>query len=323
MEDELMRLFGDSKPMQFVKSTMDEGQPIEHKILTGAIRNAQKRVEAHNFGIRKRLLEYDQVMSRQREAVYGLRNRFLIGAPTPPEDLDEYVRGVLEDCAQSLLSRYADEGQDPDHESLHNELAAFQNATLDFKMEELHPKDRQEKIVEFLEKNYKAQASRIGEIFPKIARWMILNLIDENWRQHLYALDELQDVIGWRAYAGRDPILEFKKESFIIFQEMRGRIESQVIDYLVKPQLKLTTEHQPPERSSARRPQQLSYRHDQAIPNLTSNVTANGEPSAQAERPKAPPRRVQQKVGRNDPCPCGSGKKYKHCHGMTEETAAN
>ncbi|MBI3460453.1 preprotein translocase subunit SecA [Candidatus Acetothermia bacterium] len=316
MEDEIIRLFGDNKLLQFVKDTMDEGQAIEHKMLTGAIRNAQKRVEAHNFGIRKRLLDYDQVMARQREAIYGLRNRFLIGAENKPEDLDEYVHGVLASYAETLLARYAPNGQEPDVEGLKKELAEFQNAPIGFKFEDLHPNDRTEKLVEFFEKNYRAQEGRLGDVFPKIARWMILNLIDENWRQHLYALDELQDVIGWRAYAGRDPIVEFKKESFLLFQEMLGRIEEQVIGYLVKPQLKVTTEQQPA-RSGARVPQQLSYRHDEA--RALAATSGNG----QAERPKVQQRRVQQKVGRNDPCPCGSGKKYKHCHGMKEETPAS
>jgi preprotein translocase subunit SecA len=324
MEDEIIRLFGDNKLMQFVKNTLDEGQAIEHKMLTNAIRNAQKRVEAHNFGIRKRLIDYDLVMARQREAIYGLRNRFLIGAATPAEDLDEYVKGILEGYAETLLARYAKDGQDPNFEGLHKELAEFQNASVNFKAEDLHPGDRQEKITEFLDQNYKAQSARIGDFFPKVARWMILNLIDENWRQHLYALDELQDVIGWRAYGGRDPILEFKKESFVIFQEMLGRIEEQVIGFLVKPQLKLTTENQPPDRPTPRAPQRLSYRHDeaQAMPNLTANAGARGNGQPSEERPKVQQRRVEQKVGRNDPCPCGSGKKFKHCHGTEQGTSA-
>ncbi len=321
MEDEIIRLFGDSKLMQFVKNTLDEGQAIEHRMLTNAIRNAQKRVEGHNFGIRKRLIDYDLVMARQREAIYGLRNRFLIGAPTPPEDLNEYVHGVLEGYAETLLARYAKDGQEPNFEGLQKELAEFQNAQVEFKIEDLHPGDRKGKVTEFLIKNYTAQAARVGGFFPKVARWMILNIIDENWRQHLYALDELQDVIGWRAYGGRDPILEFKKESFVIFQEMLGRVEEQVIGYLVKPQLKLTTENQPPDRPASRAPQRLSYRHDEAqgIQNITANAGDNG----QAQRPKVQQRRVEQKVGRNDPCPCGSGKKYKHCHGMEQGTSAN
>ncbi len=175
-------------------------------------------------------------------------------------------------------------------------------------------------MIEFFKKNYEAQKARVGELFPKVARWMILNLLDENWRQHLYALDELQDVIGWRAYGGRDPILEFKKESFMLFQEMLGRVEEQVMGYLVKPQLKISTEATQPTRSGARAPQQLSYRHDEA--RALSAMGRDGQ-AAQAGRPKVQQRRVQQRVGRNDPCPCGSGKKYKHCHGMGQGTAAS
>jgi preprotein translocase subunit SecA len=311
LEDDLMRLFGDSKLMDLVKGSMDDAQPLEFKILTRSIRNAQKRVEIHNFGIRKRLLDYDQVMARQREAVYSLRNRFLIGAQTDPQDLDNYMYSLLEDFTKSLMAHYGSEnGQEPDTAGLQRVLAEFQNAPLDFTVDGQSPGHLQEEIFDFLKKNYEAQKARVGEPFQQVARWMILNLIDENWRQHLYALDELQDVIGWRAYGGRDPIVEFKKESFLLFQQMMNRVEEQVINYLVKPPLRVTAE--PAARTTARAPQPLSYRHDEA------RAMAVGP--ARVERPKVAPRRVAHKVGRNDPCPCGSGKKYKHCH-MLQETA--
>jgi preprotein translocase subunit SecA len=326
LEDDLIRLFGDSKLLSFVKKGMNEEEALEHQMLTKAIRNAQKRVEIHYFGIRKRLIEYDQVMARQREAIYSLRERFLIGErPThlspalsgegagevkeqgEGQDLDDYLTGLIEGYTETLIARYLSSGEERDDEGLHKELVGFQNASLDFAVAELSIEDARAKILDFLLKNYHAQAARLGEAFSQLARYMILNLIDENWRQHLFALDELQDVIGWRAYAGRDPLIEFKRESFHLFQESLGRIEDQIINYLVKPQLKIVSAQ--PGRPA--RIESLSYRHDEV-----AATSGNSQP----EKPKAQPRRVQQKAGRNDPCPCGSGKKYKHCC-MKKETS--
>ncbi len=304
LEDDLIRLFGDSKLLDFVKKNMREGEALEHPMLTRAIRNAQKRVEMHYFGIRKRLLEYDQVMARQREAIYKLRDRFLIGGEQTLEesakDLDDYLTGVIEGYADTLIARYLS-GAERDDEGLQKELASFQNAPVDFTVTGLTPDAARAKILDFLLKNYHAQAARLGGAFPHLARYMILNIIDENWRQHLFALDELQDVIGWRAYAGRDPLIEFKRESFELFQELLGRIEEHIVSYLIKPQLKIVAA--PPGRPARiERVESLTYRHDE--------ISATAGTS---EKPKAQPRRAQHKVGRNDPCPCGSGKKYKHC----------
>jgi preprotein translocase subunit SecA len=306
LEDDLIRLFGDSKLLSLVKKGMAEGEALEHPMLTRAIRNAQKRVEVHYFGIRKRLIEYDHVMARQRAAIYSLRDRFLIGgeqtAAESAQDLDEYLTGLIESYTETLIARYLS-GAERDDAGLQKELAGFQNAPLDFAVAGLSPEEARTKILDFLLKNYHAQAARLGGAFPHLARYMILNLIDENWRQHLFALDELQDVIGWRAYAGRDPLIEFKRESFQLFQELLGRIEEQIISYLIKPQLKIVAA-QPGQPARIERIESLSYRHDEIT------ATAGNSPS---ERPKAQPRRVAQKVGRNDPCPCGSGKKYKQC----------
>ncbi len=309
LEDDLIRLFGDSKLLSFVKKGMAEGEALEHPMLTKAIRNAQKRVEVYYFGIRKRLLEYDLVMARQREAIYSLRDRFLVGGEQTLEesaqDLDNYLTSVIEGYTDTLIARYLSGTEERDDEGLQKELASFQNAPLDFTVVNLSLDAVRTKILDFLLKNYHAQAARLGGAFPHLARYMILNLIDENWRQHLFALDELQDVIGWRAYAGRDPLIEFKRESFELFQELLGRIEEQIVSYLIKPQLKIVAA-QPGRSARIERVESLHYRHDEIT------ATAGSTPT---EKPKVQPRRVQSKVGRNDPCPCGSGKKYKHCCG--------
>jgi preprotein translocase subunit SecA len=306
LEDDLIRLFGDSKLLSLVKKGMNEGEALEHPMLTKAIRNAQKRVEIYYFGIRKRLLEYDQVMARQREAIYSLRDRFLVSASAESaEDLDNYLTGLLESYTDLLITRHLS-GEEPNLTSLHKELLSFQNASLDFDLNALSQDGLREKILDFLLKNYHAQAARVGEAFPQLARFMILNLIDESWRQHLFALDELQDVISWRAYGGRDPILEFKRESFQLFQELLNRIEEQVIAYLVKPQLRLVA------ADTKGRPlpgaDRFSYRHDEV-----SAFAGNNQERERSSAKTPQPRRVAQSVGRNDPCPCGSGKKYKQC----------
>ncbi len=317
LEDDLLRLFGEQKMIQWAMNGLAEGERLEHGLLTKAIRTAQQRVEAHNFSIRKRLLEYDAVMARQREAIYALRNRFLLGREdqASARDLEEYLTGVLESYTQTLLERYCPEPNRPhlwDLAGLAKELGNFQNARFTGVFEEgVKLPEMQEQIFEFLKENYHVQKERLGEHFARLARFMILNIIDENWRQHLYALDDLREGVGWRAYQGRDPLVEFRSESFRLFQEMLSRVEEQIINYLIKPVLRVEAAPVAARAGFG----DLRYQHEGA----SALAGADGQPAsaaAGATAVKAPkqPRRVQ-KVGRNDPCPCGSGKKYKHCCG--------
>jgi len=320
LEDDLLRLFGEQKMIQWALSGLEEGESLEHSMLTKAIRTAQQRVEAYNFSIRKRLLEYDAVMARQREAVYALRDRFLLGREDEgaQADLDEYLRGVLESYSEALLERYCPDPGRPhmwDLEGLMKELSGFQSAHLNVELKEgMKLPEIKGEIHRLLEANYRAQVERIGEHFPKVARFMILQIIDENWRQHLYALDDLREGIGWRAYQQQDPLVEFRRESFRLFQEMLARIEEQIIHYLIKPVLKL--EAAPV--AAGEGPGELSYQHEgvDALAATRARVqTAQAVHGGTAALTKPrKPRRVT-KVGRNDPCPCGSGKKYKHCCG--------
>jgi len=304
LEDELIRLFGlDRVAPLMERFGLTEGVSVEHPMLTKAIRSAQQRVEARNFEIRKNLLRYDQVMAMQREAIYGLRDRFLFGnGAAAPEDLEDYIIGILESYADTLAARYLSEGSNGSNiDGLHKELSVFQNARWEPSLDGLSYDGCKQKIYDFLLENYRVQTQNLGENFPTIARLMILNLIDEGWRQHLYELDMLQDVIGWRAYAGSDPLIEFKRESYRLFQELLARIEEQIVNYLIKPKLKLESARSRTERSLG----QLVYQH----------AAAEAVPAAESQ-PKRQPRRIAAKVGRNDPCPCGSGKKYKRCCGL-------
>jgi preprotein translocase subunit SecA len=341
LEDDLIRLFGEQKMVQWMMTGFEEGQHLEHTMLSRAIRAAQKKVEAYNFDIRKRLLEYDAVMARQREAIYSLRNRFILPAGTGPlhgqplngtdkldeaehaqADLDEYLTDLLRGYTGGLVARYCPDPGKPyksDLASLSKELSTFQNAPPDFDPVQLAYDELAERVETLVLENYRLQVQRLGRHFVIVARLMILNIIDENWRQHLFALDDLREGIGWRAYHGRDPLVEFRTESFRLFQMMLGRIEEQIVAYLVKPKLQA-----PQEVTSVAQPSlgSLSYQHAMTSALDGGDATARGEPSAASRggtavtpRVKQQPRRVDYKAGRNDPCPCGSGKKYKLCHG--------
>lgn len=243
LEDELIRLFGGERIGAIMaRLGMEEGQAITHDLLTRAVRRAQKRVEERNFEIRKRLLQYDQVMARQREVIYSLRSRFLLGGEADEQELKEYLHGLIEEYAAGLVERFLPDNGEWDLAGLQRALAEFQNAPFDparLSLDSRRREDYQELIEQFLLENYHAQAARLGEHFPQVARWMILNIIDENWRRHLWELDELREGIGWRGYAGRDPLVEFKRESFLLFQGMLARCQEQIIHYLIKPRLEL------------------------------------------------------------------------------------
>ncbi len=316
LEDELIRLFGLDKVAPLMERFgLTEGTSVEHPMLTRAIRGAQQRVEARNFEIRKNLLRYDQVMAMQREAIYGLRDRFLFGdGAAAPEDLEEYIIGILESYTDTLAARYLSDGGDSDGwnlDGLNKELSAFQNARWEPSLDGLGYEGCKQKIYDFLLENYRGQTRNLGESFSTIARLMILKIIDESWRQHLYELDMLQDVIGWRAYAGSDPLIEFKRESYRLFQELLARIEEQIVNYLIKPKLKLESAKSKAEAEAERSLGQLVYQH----------APVEALQPATESAPKRQPRRVTAKVGRNDPCPCGSGKKFKKCCGLKQPSS--
>jgi len=198
-----------------------------------------------------------------------------------------------------------------DLEGLSKELDTFQNVAPDFDPAQLAYDELAEQVEELVLANYHAQTERLAEHFTIVAPLMILNIIDEDWRQHLFALDDLREGIGWRAYQGRDPLVEFRTESFRLFQMMLGRIEEQIVSYLVKPKLEISREQRPGFRPTAGLGA-LSYRHEEA------SALSGGGATGTATGVKRKPRKAEAKVGRNDPCPCGSGKKYKHCLGRLQ-----
>lgn len=315
LEDDLLRIFGGDR----IGSVMDrigmqEGEAIEHNLLTGAIRRAQKRVEGRNFEIRKRLLEYDLVLAKQREAIYSLRDRFLLpardgGAELPEqaeEDLKSYLHDLFEEIAGNLVAAFAPKDRSADERNvtgLVHELSAFGPVDA-ASFEDADPSRLVELAVEHLDAAVVRQRERIGKPFPLVARYLILSALDDAWRTHLYTLDDLKSGISWTAYAGTDPLVAFKRESFVLFQEMLASTAEKIVRVLLNPRLSVTEGASPSPRAA--QPVRLLH----------------GPRPPEAPRPEQPgartPVHVTQTPGRNDPCPCGSGKKYKKCCGARQ-----
>jgi preprotein translocase subunit SecA len=298
LEDDLLRIFGGERLNGLMERLgVKEGEAITHELLTRAIRRAQKRVEERNFEIRKRLLEYDEIMARQRDAIYALRERFLLpGAGEPPTDADlkEHVLGMAEEFAELLVERFVPRGRPPEEGDLAG--LARELGQVCEPVPELRARRWEELLAlvqNALREQLERQWARLFPHFPLIARLVVLRTVDENWRLHLLELDDLREGIGLRAYGGTDPLVEFKREAHRLFQEMLLRSEEQVMRVLLSPRLMVRVEAAPVPA--------------QASPALARAAAA---PPARPSAPKAPG-----KVGRNDPCPCGSGRKYKHCCG--------
>lgn len=322
MEDDLLRIFGGDRIAPLMdRLGLEEGEAIEHNMLSGAIRRAQKRVEGRNFEIRKRLLEYDLVLSRQRDAIYAVRDRFLLPpqaeaeafSAQPDDDLEQYLLQLFDEIAANLVASYCPAQSTADEWNLQglqqelsfygpineSELAGSSSAQL-IEMAQRH-----------LETALSNQRSRLGDSFPLLARYLILNTIDESWRNHLYMLDDLKGGIGWAALGGTDPLVAFKRESFTMFQEMIGRTAETTCKSLLNPRLTVSGRPSAPAQTD----RQLKYVHPSAsaVGNAGPGVTNPNVSSTAVSRSAGA--RAHQEPGRNDPCPCGSGKKYKKCCG--------
>jgi len=313
MEDDLLRIFGGERMGSLMDRVgLEEGEAIEHNLLNGAIRRAQKRVEGRNFEIRKRLLEFDLVLSKQREAIYAVRDRFLL----PPRDrieslslqleadLDQYMDQLHDEIASNLVSTYALASAPQDEwnlQGLAQELSFF--GTIGESSLAGNSSDQLAGIVQtHLEAALASQKTRLGKPYPLLARYIILHTIDEAWRTHLYTLDDLKGGIGWTAFGGTDPLVAFKRESFVLFKDMLTRTAEKTCKSLLNPRLTISGG----ETAPARQERKLRYVHpaNATAPNASSTAPSANKPHHAAKEP-----------GRNDPCPCGSGKKYKKCCG--------
>jgi preprotein translocase subunit SecA len=291
LEDDLLRIFGSERIQKIMdRLGMEEGEPIEHRLVTRAIGTAQKRVENHHFEIRKHLLEYDDVMNKQREVIYGMRREILEGGSQ-----EETVREWLEELLDGIVGTYVAEDAHPEDWDLAG-LAEGMHRQFDVKLpaavqtrEVLSRPAVREALWDAVQARYAAREGEVGaEILRQLERLVMLQIIDAQWKDHLLSMDHLKEGIGLRGYGQRDPLTEYKREAFDIFEEMVGRIRTMVVEWLFKLQV---TREGPPEPRPAPRPRPVTP--------VRSHGQADG--------------RSGQKVGRNEPCPCGSGKKYKKC----------
>jgi preprotein translocase subunit SecA len=341
LEDDLMRIFGGERIRALMyRFGMTEGVPIESRMISNRIERAQQSVEAQNFEARKHLLEYDDVMNKQRETIYGIRRSALEG-----KDQRDYVLGIAEDVVRELAETFCPREQHPDQWNT-TQFLAESNAQfgIDMKAAGADPATQShdqlaDAAAEAVKKRYEEKEKQFGaDLMRWLERRIILDVVDSQWKDHLLSLDHLKEGIGLRGYAQKDPIVEFKKEAFTLFEDMMARIDNETIRYLFHIQVQ-QGEQPPSERApQPSSPTQPTRPRADAVAASAAAARAN-EPQhlpavareierrqqrqqkdlqyqtgpAQAEPPK--PVKVGAKVGRNDPCPCGSGKKYKKCHG--------
>jgi len=301
LEDDLMRIFGADR-IQGIMSRlgMEEGVPIEHGLVTRAIENAQKKVEGHNFDIRKHLLEYDDVLNKQREVIYSQRREVLKGE-TLKEDVLEMAQGLAED----IVSRYVDKELHPSEWDLAGLRGGFNhqfNLRFELKPEDeenLTPETVTDLAIQRVSQAYEDKEKRFGApMLRQLEKIIRLQTIDSLWKDHLLNMDHLKEGIGLRGYGQKNPLQEYQKEGFEMFEEMIHRVEEDVVQKLFTVELARESVVQEMEVQQPR-PQRMVLSHGE-------NVEASRS---------APAKREGDKVGRNDPCPCGSGKKYKRCHG--------
>jgi preprotein translocase subunit SecA len=309
LEDDLMRIFASDRLREWMKRLgMEEDVPIESKMVSRSIERAQKQVEGRNFEIRKHLLQYDDVMNKQREAVYRLRRNVLEG-----KEGRDWVLRAARDIVDAAIENYCPPDKHPDEwerEPLERELADFFGLTLaqaDVSWETTTRAKLEEALRVAVEQRFEQREAVLGaEAFAQLTRYIILSVLDSQWKDHLLALDHLKEGIGMRAYGQRDPLVEYKRESFDLFEEMMARVEDQVVRYLFRVELVQTV---PTQRRA-----QVPVRESKAEASALQGERREAQQSPTAGPPTTV-RRQTPKVGRNDPCPCGSGKKYKKCHG--------
>ena len=315
LEDDLMRIFASERVAGLMqKLGMEDGEAIEHPWVSKAIENAQRKVEAHNFDIRKNLLEFDNVANDQRKVIYEQRRELM-----DVDDISESIAGIRHDVVYDLIDNYIvpnsfDEQWDVPGLKDAIEHEFNEKLSIETWLEEddnLHEETLREKIVAAIEEAYKQKAQLVGEtVFRTFERQMMLQLLDTHWKEHLAAMDHLRQGIHLRGYAQKNPKQEYKREAFQMFAEMLDNIKRDVVGIVSKVQVR---EEDVEEIERQRQQQDRMQFNHAAASNPMGGDSQGGQPDASAA--KAPFVRSQRKVGRNEPCPCGSGKKYKQCHG--------
>jgi preprotein translocase subunit SecA len=336
LQDDLLRIFGGQRMQNLMlRLGMEEDVPIESKLITKRIAAAQKAVETQNFEARKHLLEYDDVMNKQRQAVYGIRRQLLEGQDQKERVL-EMVRGIV----RQFVDMRAPENAHPttwDFTGLRTDVLSQFGQKIDpAQISELSRAEMEDFIFEQLERRYQEKEDLVGpEIMRQTERMIMLQVIDDQWKDHLLSMDHLKEGIGLRGYGQKDPLVEYKKESFVIFQDMMDRIEDETVRYLFFLQVQREDDRHvapvlpfPVDEDEEEEPEPLPVAGAQRAAAQTSLQDFTRKIERKKEREMAELQFVGgdgstankpvvqgQKVGRNDPCPCGSGKKYKKCHG--------
>src|ERR1051326_1063343 len=307
LEDDLMRIFGGERLMNWMERLgMEEGVPIEHGMVTKSIERAQKQVEGRNFDARKHLLEYDDVMNKQRETVYTLRRSILEG-----REGKEYILNAADEIVDFLVNTHypEDAREHPNEAELNAELYDFFGVDLQDAGVDLEPARREDgknDIIAAVNRRYEEKEAQIGSEMMRLhEKYLLLQVIDQQWKDHLLNIDHLKEGIGLRGYGQRDPLVEYKKESFEVFTEMMEGIQDRGGKYLWKTDVVV---------SQREDEQQEVQRVQRALPPPKPKAQPMYFSGGDASQPQTV-KRKEAKVGRNDPCPCGSGKKYKKCHG--------
>ncbi|AZO94081.1 preprotein translocase subunit SecA [Halocella sp. SP3-1] len=306
LEDDLMRLFGSDNIKGLLgKMGMNEGEPIEHKLITRSLERAQKTVEGRNFEIRKTILEYDNIMNKQREIIYKQRREVLFA-----DDLKNIILGMLEKVIEDVIELYISEEIHPDEWDLSGMINYFEqhNISLDCKpadLKDMSQAEIEESLCSRAKRVYQEKEEEIGsEVMGDLVKFISLRIIDRKWMNHLDNMDELRQGIGLRAYGQKDPLTEYKFESYDMFNEMTSSIREDIIKNLFRLELRDDS----PDLSRVER-NNLQYQKS------SEQSSGRGKRSSREQDKKRQPVVKVEKPGRNDPCPCGSGKKYKKCCG--------
>ncbi|MDX2474326.1 MAG: preprotein translocase subunit SecA [Candidatus Krumholzibacteria bacterium] len=313
LEDDLMRLFSPDRIIKVMdRLGVEEGEVITHSMVTKAIEKAQVRVETQNYEIRKHLLEYDDVVNKQREVVYDLRRSALEG-----EGLDEQFAAFVESAVTSIIDAHAERSDAPDFWDMESVARLYQGLVLaPMPLEkdehlEMGFEALEDKLVEFALERFKIKAEGLGEEFAgQLEKFVLIQILDEHWRDHLNELILLRSGIGLRSYGQRDPLVEYKGESFRMFETLMDNIEKSAVSLFFRAELA------PPPEQKAPAVEKMQTQHQEvsAYEQSGAGKATTNAPDAAAQRPQ---QREEPKVGRNDPCPCGSGAKYKKCCGKT------
>ncbi len=300
LEDDLMRLFAGDKVKTIIETLkMPEDEPLEAGMLTKTIETAQGRVEGRNFDIRKHVLQYDNVMNKQREVIYSERRKVLLG-----EDLKDYISNMIDSLIDKALDMYTTEDKHNENWDLtgfFKYIAEIFSLLISFdgvKPEDIKREDLRERVRTVVDRHYARQEAEFGEeTFREVERIVLLRNVDTKWMDHIDAMDQLKQGIGLRAIGNEDPVRAYQIEGFDMFEEMTSAIQEDTVKMLMRV-----------------RPQEKLQRKQ--VARITG--ASGGDADSIGGKPQ-PHVNKEKKVGRNDPCPCGSGKKYKKCHGANEQ----